>query len=193
MPDSNGCAMAAHSHAPAYFSTAFGPRPKVLELVRGFVSDFHDRVVLSATSSRRRCSARGSQLSMAAHELMENALVYGSKRGGEELSSSFSIAIDPDPEDPANRYLVCIKTRNRAEPHQRAVVCEMLHALSEAEDPLEYYLGLMAASARRPEGSGLGLARIRVEAQMDLSCVVDGDELEVVAQASIPRDPGGRG
>jgi hypothetical protein len=193
MPDPNGCAMATHSHAPAYFSTAFGHRPKVLELVRGFVSDFHDRVVLSATSPRRRSSPRGSQLSMAAHELMENALVYGSQSEGTEPSSSFSIAIDPDPEDPANRYVVCIKTRNRAEPHQQAAVCEMLHALSEAEDPLAYYLDLMAASARRPEGSGLGLARIRVEAQMDLSCVVDGDELEVVAQARIPRETGGRG
>jgi hypothetical protein len=188
MPESNGCALAPHNHAPAYFSTAFGPRPKVLELLRGFVSDFHDRVVLSTMPARRRSSSRGSQVSMAAHELMENALVYGSEGG-----SSFSIAIDPDPEDPANRYLVCIKTRNRAEPHQRAVVCKMLSALSEAEDPLEYYLGLMADSARRPEGSGLGLARIRVEAQMDLSCVVDGDELEVVAQARIPREPGGRG
>lgn len=193
MPDSNGCAMASHSHAPAYFSTAFGPRPKVLELVRGFVSDFHDRVVLSPSSARRRSSPRGSQLSMAAHELMENALVYGSESEGAESSPSFSIAIDPDPEDPANRYLVCIKTRNRAEPHQQAAVREMLHALSEAEDPLAYYLELMAASARRPEGSGLGLARVRVEAQMDLSCVVEGDEIEVVAQARIPRDPGGRG
>jgi hypothetical protein len=188
MPDPHGCALAAHSHAPAYFSTAFGPRPKVLELVRGFVSDFHDRIVLSPTSSRRRSSPRGSQLGMAAHELMENALMYGAEGG-----SSFSIAIDPDPDDPANRYLVSIKTRNRAEPHQQAVVCERLNALSEADDPLAYYLGLMAASARRPEGSGLGLARVRVEAQMDLSCVVDGDELEIVAQARIARDPGGRG
>lgn len=186
MPNADSCGLARHSHAPAYFSTAFGHRPRMLDLVRGFVSDFYDRVVLGATPSRRG-SFRGSQLSMAAHELMENALVYGP-----EGSSSFSIAIDPDPEDPANRYLVSIKTRNRADPHQQATVRQRLHALSEAEDPAAYYLGLMAASARCPEGSGLGLARIRVEAQMDLSCVVDGDELEVVARARIPREPGGR-
>jgi len=189
MPDSDRCVLARDNHAPAYFSTAFGRRPKMLELVRGFVSNFHDGAVLSPTSSRRRCSPRGSQLSMAAHELMENALVYG----GPEGTSSFSIAIDPDPEDPANRYLVRIKTRNRAEPHQQAAVCQRLRALSEAEDPAAYYFGLMAASARRPEGSGLGLARVCVEGQMDLSCVVDGDELEIVAQARIARDPGGRG
>jgi hypothetical protein len=187
MPNPDSCVLAHQSHAPAYFSTEFGRRPRMLELVRGFVSDFHDRVVLN-TTSRRRSSLRGSQVSMAAHELMENALVYGPEGG-----ASFSIAIDPDPEDPANRYLVCIKTRNRADPDQQAAVCQRLHALSEAEDPAAYYLGLMAASARRPEGSGLGLARVRVEAQMDLSCVVDGDELEVVARARIPREPGGRG
>ena len=188
MPEPDSCALAHRSHAPAYFSTEFGRRPRILELVRGFVSDFHDRVVLDTTSPRRRSSIWGSQVSMAAHELMENALVYGPEGG-----SSFSIAIDPDPEDPANRYLVCIRTRNRADPHQQATVCQRLHALSEAEDPAAYYLGLMAASARRPEGSGLGLARVRVEAQMDLSCVVDGEDLEVVARARIPRESGGGG
>jgi len=187
MLDHESGGLARHDHTPAYFSTAFGHRPRMLELVRGFVSDFCDRVMLG-TARARQGSFRGSQLSMAAHELMENALVYGP-----EGSSSFSIAIDPDPEDPANRYLVCIRTRNRADPCQQATVRQRLHALSESEDPTAYYLGLMAASARRPEGSGLGLARVRVEAQMDLSCVVDGDELEVVARARIPRDPGGRG
>jgi hypothetical protein len=189
MPNSDGCVLAPDSHAPAYFSTVFGRRPRVLALVRGFVSDFHDMVVPSTTSSsRRRSSPRASQLSIAAAELMENALVYGP-----EGDSSFSIAIDPDPEDPASGYLVRIKTRNRANPRQQEAVCQRLHALSEAEDPLAYYHGLMAASARRPEGSGLGLVRVRVEAEMDLSCVVDGDELEVVAQAWIPREPVGRG
>ncbi|MCX4239325.1 hypothetical protein [Paraliomyxa miuraensis] len=186
MPDS---VLVPVGRVPAYFSTAFGRRPKVLELVREFVSDFHDGVVLGTRYPRRRSSPRGSELSMAAYELMENAMVYG----GPDGESSFSIAIDPDPEDPANGYLVRIKTRNRADPYQQQTVCQRLHALSEAEDPLAYYVGLMAATARRPEGSGLGLARVRVEAGMDLSCVVDGDQLEVVAQMRIPHEPGGPG
>ena len=49
-------------------------------------------------------------------------------------------------------------------------------------DPQQFYLGLMAETARRPTGSGLGLARVRAEADMDVSCVVDGDQLEIVAR-----------
>lgn len=116
-------------HAPAQFSTRFGRRPRMLKLVRELVSHFHDMVVPNTTSSRRGSSPRGSQLSMAAHELMENALLYGPEGG-----SSFSIAIDPDPEEPASGYLVRIKTRNRANSHQQAVVSQRLHALSEAYD-----------------------------------------------------------
>lgn len=173
-------------HGPAHFSTAFGYHPRMTKLVRGFVSDFHDVVVLGpwAAAGQSRSSPWASQLSMAAHELVENAMSHGP---GDE--TMFSISIDPDPEDPTGLYLVCMTTRNRAEPHHQQMVRDLLHSLNEADDPLAFYVELMAASARRSEGSGLGLARVRVEADMDVTCVIDGDELEVTARARILRQP----
>ena len=38
--------------------------------------------------------------------------------------------------------------------------------LSSADDPLSHYDSEIAASARRPFGSGLGLVRIRAEGEM---------------------------
>src|SRR5690606_19569480 len=106
---------------------------------------------------------------------------------GTEGETNFSITIDPDPEDPENCYAVRMKTRNRADPRQHAIVSEMLRDLNAAEDPFSFYLGLMAETAQRADGSGLGLARVRVEAEMEVTCVIDGEELEIQAHARILR------
>lgn len=170
----------------AHFSTTFGRRPRMIRVVRHFVSQFHDEIVLGAELPQVVSSARASQLAMAAHEMVENALAYGP--GGQ---TSFSITIDPDPDDPVSMYAVCIKTRNRAAPRDQQIVREMLSRLAAADDPQQVYVELMTETARRRQGSGLGLARIRVEADMDITCVVDGEELEIVAQIQFPHAPAG--
>ncbi len=155
-------------------------------LLRRFVSDFHDEVVLGPASPRPECSPHASQLSMAAHELVENALAHGPP--GEAM---FSITIDPDPEQPKDGYVVRMTTRNRADPADHEVVRQLLQDLAEADDPFTVYLGLMADTATRPTGSGLGLARIKVEAEMEITCVIDGEELEIIAQTRLLREPRG--
>ncbi len=187
MSDTNAWVMALDGQEPAHFSTTFGNRPRMARLVRRFVSDFHDEIVLGPRSPRPT-SEQASQLSMAAHELVENAV-----RHGPEGEARFSITIEPDAEDPANCYTVRMKTRNRADPRDHTVVQQLLADLEQAEDPLTVYLGLMEETVKRSEGSGLGLARIRVEAQMEVTCVIDGDELEIIAQTQIERARGGDG
>ena len=44
---------------------------------------------------------------------------------------------------------------------------------------------MMNESAMTPVGSGLGLARTRVEAEMDLICDVEDGQLQVSAQARV--------
>jgi hypothetical protein len=186
MPNPNAWVVAVDGRRRGHFSTLFGRRPRIIGLVRRFVADFHDEIVLGNTAAEGGRTARASQLSMAAHELVENALVYGS-----EGETRFSITIDPNPDDPENVYDVRIRTRHRADPQQHAIVSQMLRELNQAEDPFAFYLALMAATAQRDTGSGLGLARVRVEAEMEVSCVIEGDELEIVAQAKVLREEGG--
>ena len=56
-----------------------------------------------------------------------------------------------------------------------------------AEDPVVYYDQLIAESAPRSGGSGLGLARIRAEGELDLDFAIDGNELTISARAPIAR------
>jgi hypothetical protein len=185
VPEPNAWVLAVDRKKGGHFSTLFGRRPKIVGLVRRFVADFHDEIVLGdAPSTGRGSTPWASQLSMAAHELVENALSYGT-----EGETNFSITIDPDPDDPENVYAVRMRTRNRADPHQHAIVMQMLRDLNEAADPFAFYLGLMADTVHRVDGSGLGLARVRVEAEMQVTCVIEGEELEIVAQARILRAP----
>jgi hypothetical protein len=169
------------SDGPAHFTIAFGRRPTMIGFVRRVVTNFYDEVMHRHGSQRDPWSSR---LALAAHELLENAVVYGS---GDD--ASFCIAIDADPRDmPASGHVVRMTTRNRATPEQRETVRRRLEAIGHAEDILAFYVALMLESARRSDGSGLGLARIRVEAEMAVSCVVDGETLEITAQAYIDRD-----
>lgn len=184
MSEPNAWVLAVDHSKGGHFSTNFGRRPKIIGLVRRFVANFHDEIVLGQSSDR--LTPWGSQLSMAAHELVENALNYGV-----EGETNFSIDIDPDPSDPENVYAIRMKTRNRADARQHAIVTRMLNELNSAEDPFAFYLALMADTANRTEGSGLGLARVRVEAEMEVTCVVEGEEIEIQAQARVCRPSAG--
>lgn len=172
----------------ARFSTEFERQPRMARLLRRFVSDFHDEVILGFVSPQGYASPQGSRLSMAAHELVENVITHGS-----EGTATFSIAIGPAPQDPDHHYTVEMKTRNHIGPDDHEAVSRLLRELDQADDPFDVFLALMASTAKRPEGSGLGLARVCVEAQMELACLVDGDQLEITAQACIARDPRGDG
>jgi hypothetical protein len=78
-----------------------------------------------------------------------------------------------------------IRATNRACPERLAEVKEKLGALRAAEDPVEFYDRLIAEAAPRAGGSGLGLARIRAETNIDLDFAIEGDELTVIARAPI--------
>jgi hypothetical protein len=176
------------------FSIAFGRRPKMVAMVRRIVADFYgtlyDEIVVPVEQER----GWTSQVSSAAHELVENTV-----RHGLEGDAVFSIMVDPDPGDPGRAHVVRVTTRNRADAAQRALVLRRVNELRTVSDLFAFYLGLLTDSAQEGSSSGVGLALIRVEARMELHCTIDGDELEITASAragagapvlSLPRSEG---
>lgn len=57
--------------------------------------------------------------------------------------------------------------------------------MRDAEDPELFYQQMMRYSVEQPEGSGLGLARIRAETEMSLEARAEGDELEICARTTV--------
>jgi hypothetical protein len=77
-----------------------------------------------------------------------------------------------------------VRATNRAQPALVAELRRRIEALSGTDDPMELYVAVMRQSAQR-DGSGLGLARIVAEGEMNLACTVEGDEVTVKASAPV--------
>ena len=117
-----------------------------------------------------------SRLHMAAHELVENVLKYGSTP---EVGLEFEL------ERGDENSIVRLRTRNTAAPEQPEEVTRRVMELRAAVDPIAYYDQLIRATAPMVGMSGLGLARIRAEAGLDVDCSVSGREVSIVVQATM--------
>jgi hypothetical protein len=117
-----------------------------------------------------------SRVAMAAHELMENVAKYSS--GGEG-------SVEVELSQRNGQSYVQVSTKNRASAEQRATLQQLIAELSGAADPVAYYDAVIAKSARS-RGSGLGLARIRAEGKMDVGLSIEGDEVTICAEGSVP-------
>jgi hypothetical protein len=130
---------------------------------RRFVGDF--------VSSHFGDPEAASRVALTIHELLENTLKY-SMDGQAQLDVALA--------DADGQKWIEVRATNRAEPERVAELRRRIEALRGAEDRMELYVSVMRQTAQR-EGSGLGLARIVAEGEMDLACTVDGDEVTVKA------------
>jgi hypothetical protein len=158
---------------PGYyrFELTFGPTMVLILLVRQFISDFYDRLL---------DREGGQMVAMVTHELLENALKYSAE-------DKATLAIEVVPEG-ANRRVV-IKIRNRSSEEHIRPLQALLDSMQRHPDPMEHYVALMRETSKRKEGSGLGLARLRAEAGMDLRLDLDGSDVCLTAQCLIERSP----
>jgi hypothetical protein len=117
-----------------------------------------------------------SRLHMAAHELVENVLKYG---------SSPEVGLEFELERGAVNSIVRLRTRNTAAPEQLREVTRRVNELKAAVDPIAYYDRLIRSTAPVVGMSGLGLARIRAEAGLDVDCSVVGREVSIVVQTTM--------
>jgi len=144
-----------------YVEMRFGPRWTYISCVRKFVASFF----MIGLSDKERAE----QISMAASELLENAVKYASE---EEGYLKISIAKS------TNEVDVCVK--NKAEQaHINTLRREL--ALIGAGVPEQVYLNKMEEAAMTEGQSRLGLIRIVYEAGARLKLDVDDGEVSLHA------------
>jgi hypothetical protein len=117
-----------------------------------------------------------SRVNMVTHELVENVVKY-SAGGMCELSVEVS-------SEESNR-VVRIETSNEVGADEVEQLERFLVELQDAPDPVAFYDRTIQASAKRRQGSGLGLARIRAEGEMELSHRIAGGRISIVAEAAL--------
>ena len=153
----------------AYFELSFSPNVSLVSTVRRFVSEFWIQILPSAEIT--------SQLAVATHELLDNAVLYS-------FDGNTYIRIDVVKEP--GSAVVTIRTSNRASPTNLDRVRAALDELAGAPDPAAYFQRMMRKAAERAEGSGLGLARVRAESDMTIAYEVEADTVHLRATAHFP-------
>jgi hypothetical protein len=149
----------------AYVEVSFRPNVELISVVRRFVSDFYARMFKDADAT--------SRVALATHELLENAVRYS--RDGE---TRIRVEVVND----HAHSQVAIRTWNLATPDHVDAVRLLFDEMVSNTDPFHHYQTLMRRTAKVVGGSGLGLARVRAEAEMELSFEVADGILSVGAK-----------
>jgi hypothetical protein len=116
-----------------------------------------------------RDSRAESVITLAAHELVENIIKYGGTG-----PRSLTVQLD------SRKRQVSLVTENEATPSQITKLRSKLDRICQTSTPEALYDEFIAESADSDE-SGLGLIRIRAEADMDLSYKIDGNKVRIQA------------
>jgi hypothetical protein len=145
---------------------SFQPRLESVSAVRRFLEVHYRRLVSNPKLIDR--------LAVTVHELLENAAKYSSG-GGSRLT------VEVNPSIP---HALSITVASQADPRHLAGLQETLAELSGADDPVDVYQRYLLRAATREEGSGLGLARIVVEAEMTVDVELRDDRICVKAVAT---------
>ena len=152
-----------------YCELSFSPNLGLIATVRRFVGEFYQRILGDAEVT--------SRLVVATHELLENAVRYS-------LDGQSTIRINVERE--RSDIKVTVETKNRSTDERRAALSALLAEMKASGDPNAFYQTLMLRSSKRTDGSGLGLGRIHAEAEMNLTCEIEGDIVRLRAEARFP-------
>jgi anti-sigma regulatory factor (Ser/Thr protein kinase) len=141
------------------------PNVELISSIRLFVTRFYQPSLSADAVSR---------VALATHELLENAMRYGNLPPT-EVRLRIEIMADST---------VVLQTWNQTDESHRQTVEGLFDEMNSAPDPLLHYCLLMKRNAKRA-GSGLGLARIRAEGEMDLSYELVNSEIRIEARTPV--------
>ena len=144
------------------------PHASLVSSARRFLEDLYGRWLVDPHDAYR--------VAMTAHELIENLVKY---------SSDTKSLVEVDVRQQGDQSVVSVRTKNRAAPEQVEELRRSLERVSQAPDPVAVYDELVRTSPER-QGSGLGFARIRAEAEMNLDYSVSDGEVTIVAESMMP-------
>ena len=106
-----------------------------------------------------------SSLGVAAHELFENAIKY---------VDDGQVTVDLSLGRVGSKLETTVRASNTASPDRLRQLAVVGAGIADARDRMSYYRDRMIAVASVAEGSGLGLARILGETNLQLMIAVDG-------------------
>lgn len=136
----------------------------MVSIVRRFVEESFEKVVGDPEAV--------FQVSLAVHELLENATKYAV---GDQTGLSVRFA---SREGGTN-----IRLTNRTTPEHIERLRHCIAEIQASSDPIVLYQKMMRRTCGIQAESGLGLARVRAEGALDLSLEVDGDVVTIVASS----------
>lgn len=165
----------SYPHRTPYFELTFRPNVELISDVRRFVASFYEKILGDPDAT--------SRIALATHELLENAAKYST-------DGEATIRIEVT----ATCAAIRIRLWNRTRKEHISILHERFEEMLQLSDPFVYYQCLLERTAKLKEGSGLGLARLRAEADMQLSCEIEDDRVCIVADTFVqPNAPRGEG
>ena len=152
---------------PASLSIRFAPCTQLIVIVRRFVQAFYERVLQNHELA--------SQLALATHELLENAVKYGTT---DTASLAISVLDNID-----SGVHVDLAIRNSTQPSHIAEAERLIAEINACDDTFAFYQERIKVASERTIGSGLGLVRIAAETGLTLESALVDDEFEIRAKA----------
>lgn len=143
-----------------FIEMVFGPRWTYIATVRTFLQNF-----LSITLADNKWA---DVISMAASELLENAVKYASEEGTK-------ISVEHKTED--NTLVLVVE--NFSSSDNTKVLAEEITKINNGDPQVVYLQKMQEAALRTDGGSQLGLARIRYESNACISMATEGDLIRV--------------
>ena len=144
------------------FGLQLQPQSRMVSIVRRFVEESFEKLVGDPEAVFR--------VSLAVHELLENAAKYavGDKTG---LTVHFE----------SNGSAARIKLTNQTTPEHIERLRSCIAEIQSTQEPFALYQTLMRRTFGVQDESGLGLARIRAEGELDLSLEIEGTMVTITA------------